>query len=230
MDFDLDLMKKLFPPKKALRTLKWGFPESRYSAPVEDVEKKIPLIKKGCKFAGGGEFMEEVHAKEYGEGVYAYFIVRADKKTEEETIFSDAYMLREDDKLGFDVQSSFKISENLDKMGYRHIFDREITVWSFRLGLRAINAFEITDFGGFIEIGLPATKIATIRESDEKWVKPYFEKLGIKKEDVVPTDVITLQLMSMMQSEQEGQKEEQPKDKGKPGKSMGMGKGGGNLF
>ncbi|MFH1442969.1 MAG: hypothetical protein ABIG96_02955 [Candidatus Micrarchaeota archaeon] len=236
MEFDLDLMKTLFPPKKPVHMLKWGYPEARFSAAVEDVEKKIPPIKKGCKFAGGGEFMEEIHAKEYGPGIYAYFVVRTDKKTEEETIFADAYMLREEEKLGFDVQQAYKISENLDRMGYQHVFDRDIKVWSFRAGLKFVNAFDIADFGGFIEVGLPATKVKSIRDIDEKWWAPFFEKLGIKKEEVIPTDVITMQMMTIMQAEEEAAKMEGNAGGGqegmKPqtgGKKLGFG-GKGNLF
>ncbi len=233
MEFDLDLMKQLFPQaKKPAHTMKWGFPEARYTAPVDDIEKKIPILKKSCKFAGGGEFREEVHAKEYGQGVYAYFVVRTDVKTEEETIFADAYMLREEEKLGFDIQQAYKISEDLDKMGYQHVFDREITVWSFRSVLRNVNAFSVAEFGDFIEVGLPATKLQSMRDIDEKWVFPFFEKLGIKKEDAIPTDPITLQLMTMLQAQEEAEVQ-QAKGKGSAGvkgKNLGMGGGKGNLF
>ncbi|MFH0972211.1 MAG: hypothetical protein V1835_06645 [Candidatus Micrarchaeota archaeon] len=233
MEFNLDLMKTLFPQSgKPMHMLKWGYPESRYTAPVGDIEKKIPILKKSCKFSGGGEFMEEVHAKEYGQGVFAYFVVRTDKKTEQESMFADAYMLREDDKLGFDVQQAFKISEDLDKMGYRHAFDREIIVWSFRSIAKTVNAFSVADFGDFIEVGLPATKMKSMRDLDEKWVFPFFERLGIRKEEVIPTDLLTLQLMTMLQAQQEA--DAQPKGgeaKGRGGKVLGMGGGQkGNLF
>ncbi|MFH1751066.1 MAG: hypothetical protein ABH863_05280 [Candidatus Micrarchaeota archaeon] len=247
MRFDLDLMKALFPPrKKPVHTMKWGFPEARYTAAVEDVEKKIPAIKGKAKFAGGGEYLEEIHAKDYGNGVFAYFIVRIDKKTEAETVYSEAYMLREEDKLGIDAMDAFKVSQDFEKLGYRHLFDREIMVWSFRRLLKVVNAFDIADFGNFVEVGLPATKIASARETDEKWKDGFFLKLGMKKEDAVPTDAITLQLVTMMDKEQQQEFAEKQNSGmagegsqgGEPSthapaqqkKSMGFGKGKGNLF
>src|SRR3989344_3273031 len=224
MQFDLDLMKALFPPKKKpVHTLKWGLPEARYTAALEDVEKKIPLMKKSARFAGGGEYIEEIHAKDYGNGIYAYFVVRIDKKTEEELVFSEAYMLREEDKLGFDAMDAVKISGDFDRMGYKHLFDREIMVWSFRSIARVINAFDITDFGNFVEVGLPATKIASVRDIDEKWKDGFFEKLGVKKPDIIPTDPITLQLVTMMDSQQ--QEEFSKKQAAGPGGAEGASAG-----
>ncbi|MEK6954893.1 MAG: hypothetical protein AABX01_07820 [Candidatus Micrarchaeota archaeon] len=242
MQFDLDLMKALFPPKKKpVHLMKWGLPEARFTTPVEDVEKKIPIIKGKTKFAGGGEFLEEIHAKDYGNGVYSYFIVRIDKKTEEETVYSEAYMLREDEKLGIGAMDAFKMSQDFEKLGYKHLFDREITVWSFRSLLKVVNAFNVTDFGDFVEVGLPATKLATMRDIDEKWKDGFFLKLGVKKEDVIPTDPITLQLVTMMDPEKQQQFGEQQNaslgNSAQGGlssqpqkKSMGFGKGKGNLF
>ncbi len=228
MEFDLDLMKLLFPAKKPKpkHLMKWGYPEARFTAAVDDVEKKIPKIKKLAKFAGGGEFIEEIHAKDYGQGIFAYFIVRTDKKTEQETVFSDAYMLREEDKLGFDVQQAFKISQDFDQMGYRHVFDREIMVWSFRSVLRVVNAFDVADFGQFVEVGLPATKMASVREIDEKWVYSFYEKIGIKRPDVIPTDLITLELATIMEEENAGANPQAQTGANK----MGFGGGKGNLF
>jgi hypothetical protein len=105
--------------------------------------------------------------------------------------------------------------------------------------LRTINAFTSADFGDFIEIGLPATKLPTMRELDEKWAYLTYERLGIKKEEVIPTDVITMQLFTIMQAEDAAkqQQEQQVKQQGgqtsggkPPVKSMGMGGGKGNLF
>lgn len=241
MQFDLDLMKALFPPKKKpVHMMKWGLPEARFTASVEDVEKKIPLIKRSAKFVGGGEYIEEIHARDYGNGIYSYFIVRIDKKTEAEVVFSEAYMLREEDKLGFDAIDVYKMSQDFEKLGYKHLFDREIMVWSFKSIARFINAFDVRDFGYFVEVGLPATKLASMRDADEKWKDMMFLKLGIKKEDIIPTDSITLQLATMMDEQQQEQFAKQQGGSAgsdartspapQPKKSMGFGKGKGNLF
>ena len=200
-----DFSSIIFPKRKIpIHELKWKLPEGRMVAPIEDIEKKIPLIKKQAAFVFGGEFIEEIHAKEYGEGVYAYFILRTDKKTEKEQLVADAYMLREEEKLGMEVGSAYTVAQNLETMGYKYAFNRDVTVWSFRMGLITVNAYSIADFGDFIEVSLPATKLMKQREMDEKKAYLFFEKMGVKKEEVIPTDLITLQIYSLKQ-QAEGQ-------------------------
>ncbi len=185
--------------KPVVHELKWKLPEARLTAPVEDAEEFVGRVKKIGRFAGGGEFVDEVHAKEYGEGIFAYFIVRTNKKTQEEKIIADAYMLREEEKLGIEVESAYEIAENLEEMGYKHVLSREITVWSFFAGPLPVNVYSITDFGDFVEVSLPATKFDNIRKKNEEQAEKLFQKLGIRKEEVIPTDVTTLQYTVLQQ-------------------------------
>ncbi|MCX6767960.1 MAG: hypothetical protein NTY90_04520 [Candidatus Micrarchaeota archaeon] len=201
--FDLEVLRDFFLGKKKrkppVHELKWKLPEERLTAPVEDAEDLVGKMKKHGRFIGGGEFLDEVHAKQYGEGVYSYFIVRTDKKTQKEKIIADAYMLREEEKLGMEVESAYEIAENLDEIGYKTIFSREVTVWSFLSGALAVNVYSVTGFGDFVEVSLPATKLDAVRKKNEEQAQKLFEKLGIKKEELVPTDAITLQYTVMMQ-------------------------------
>ncbi|MFH0922564.1 MAG: hypothetical protein V1811_00725 [Candidatus Micrarchaeota archaeon] len=196
-----DFLKPNTAPKP--HKLKWEIPEARMTAPVEEIEKTIAAIEKSkAKFKSGGEFNDIIHVKEYGPGVYAYFIVRTAKKSEKETIVFDGYMLREDDHLGFEVQSRFSISEDLEKIGYQPAFEREVTEWRFvYLGLK-INAYKIKGVGNFIEVCLPATKIEKTRKLNEETAKKFFKMLGINEKEIIPTDVITLQLTAMLEQSQ----------------------------
>ncbi|MFH1199661.1 MAG: hypothetical protein V1708_01190 [Candidatus Micrarchaeota archaeon] len=204
MAMDFDLLKALFPPKKVpiQHKLKWNIPEARLTAPVEDAEKTVALVKKQAIFSGGGEFVEEVHAKEYGQGVYAYYVIRTDKRTQEETVHFDGYMLDEEDRLGMDVSNAATFAKDLEMMGYKYAFVREVEVWSLRMLTVTINVFSVTGLGDFVEVALPATKFAKQREKDEKMAEKFFEKLKVDKKDIFPTDLITLQMASM-QEEQE---------------------------
>jgi len=199
---DFLLGRKRKPP---VHELKWKLPEARLTAPVPDAEEWVGKLKKLGRFVGGGEFVDEIHAKEYGEGVYSYFIVRTDKKTQQEKLMADAYMLREEEKLGFDVESAYGIAENLEEMGYRMIFAREVTVWSFLSGALRVNVYSIVDFGDFVEISLAATKLDSVRKKNQEQAETLFGKLGVKKEEIIPTDAITLQFTLMQQAAQQQQ-------------------------
>ncbi|MFH0922891.1 MAG: hypothetical protein V1811_02420 [Candidatus Micrarchaeota archaeon] len=182
--------------KKPKHELKWKLPEVRLSIPIEDAEKTVYELKKNkARFASGGEFTDVIHAKKYAENVYAYFLVRTEKKTEKETLVADPYMLQEEDTLGTEVQSSYSMIEDLEKMGYKTVFTRAITEWRFSYGLLRAAVFQIEGFSSFIEIALPPTKIESVREMQEKQSFSLIEKLGFKKEDVIPLDVITIQML-----------------------------------
>ena len=112
------LKKPKFNPPKPVHKLKWKIPESKLTAPVADANLLVPQLKKLCKFIGGGEFVDAVNCKEFGENVFAYFIVRTNKKTEEEQVLFEGYMLQEEDKLGFDVQSSFSFMEDFQPSNF----------------------------------------------------------------------------------------------------------------
>lgn len=183
--------------KKPLHELKWKIPEGRLTAPLEDAEKTVAKLKKlRLKFVGGGEYVDVVHVKEFGENVLAYFVFRTDKKTEEETILFDGYMLLEDDKLGMDVESSYQMMESVKKMGYNEAFVRDVVVWRFSYLSITINIYSVTEFGDFVEVCIPATKFEKLRETMDKQANGLFEKMGIKKEEIIPTDMLTLQLIS----------------------------------
>ncbi len=181
--------------------LKWKLPEQRLTVPLEDGEKTVGALEKKVKarFLGGGEYSDMVHAKEFGEGVFAYIVVRTDKKTEEETVIAETYMLQEEEKLGFDVASAFKIVEDLKDMGYEPALERSYQTWRFmHFEIPAI-VYSIEGLGDFLELALPATNFVHQRERTEKKAFDLLGKLGFKKEDAIPTDVITLQLASQMQ-------------------------------
>ncbi|VVB66934.1 Uncharacterised protein [Candidatus Norongarragalina meridionalis] len=189
----------LFKKKPVQHSLKWPLPEERLTAPVADDEEAVAKIKKlHAKFVSGGEFVDMVYAKQYGEGVFAYMLIRTDKKTENETLLAETYMLNENEQLGVDVESSFSLGESLERMGYARAFPREVTEWRFGYMMLRIAVFEVADMGSFVEIALPSTKVDKIRELQEKTAYKFFEKIGIKKEEVIPTDVVTLQLAAMM--------------------------------
>ncbi|MDP3742489.1 MAG: hypothetical protein Q8R15_04185 [Candidatus Micrarchaeota archaeon] len=196
------LLSTFIKKKKAEHELKWKIPEARLTAPVEDVENYIGQLRKKSRFIAGGEYSDTVYYKEYGENVYAYFTVRVNAKTEEESLLFDGYMIQEEDKLNLEVASAYTIQPYLEKFGYKKAFERPITLWQFTAGIIGITANSIDDFGDFIEISLPATKFLKAREAAETFAFNFFEKLGVKKDDVIPTDVNTLQLMQTKQNPQ----------------------------
>ncbi|MEM4254964.1 MAG: hypothetical protein QXR53_01400 [Candidatus Norongarragalinales archaeon] len=187
----------LFPKKRKMHELKWKLPEVRMVFPVKDAEKTVYELKKNkAVFANGGEYFDIIHAKEYGNGVFAYFIVRTEKLTQKETLSFDGYMLQEEDRLGFEVQSSYSMAEQLEKLGYREVLAREAQEWNFTFGIVRIKVLDVKNFGSMIEFALPETKIDRAREAQEKTLEILFKKLGFDKSKAIPTDAITLQLVS----------------------------------
>ncbi len=190
--------------KKTRHELKWPLPEMRLTVPLEDCEKTVGELKRAhARFVSGGEFVDVVHAKQYAEGVFAYFIIRTDKKTEKETLFADAYMLQEEERLGVEVSASYSVIEDLEKLGFKKAFERDVTEWRFFYATIRAAVFEIAGFGSFLEIALPQTKFEKAREASEKTAFALLAKLGFKKEEAIPTDVITLQLLTQKQAEEE---------------------------
>ena len=174
----LNVFGKKKPP---LHELKWKIPEARLTAAVDDIEKYIGLLRRKTRFITGGEFVDSVYYKEYGENVYAYFTVRIDSKTQQENLLFDGYMIQEEDKLDLEVASAYTIQTYLEKLGYKKGFDRSLTVWKFTAGIITLTAYSIDDFGDFIEISLPGTKFVKAREATEQFAFNLFEKIGIKK-------------------------------------------------
>ena len=212
-DFDLSrLLESLSGRKKpVVHELKWKIPESRSCAPLQDAETAVAKLRKFCVFKSGGEYYDTIYTKEYGDGVFAYFIVRTDKRTEKETLVFDGYMVQEEDeKLGFTLETGFEMMRNLASMGYKQEFSREVTEWNFTYHLLSVSVYDITDFGAFVQVSMPATKIEGTRRLAEKSVDAFFDKMKVQKRDIIPTDVITLQVMLSHQAA-EDQKQKVPK-------------------
>ncbi|MBI5226046.1 hypothetical protein HY994_02280 [Candidatus Micrarchaeota archaeon] len=202
----LQALIPLLPKKKPVHKLKWKLPEQRFCAPIEDAEKRVfELEKLKAKFVSGGEFMDVVHAKPYGEGVFAYFIVRTEKKTEDEHILFDGYMIQEEEPLGLNLSSSFSFMEDLEGLGYKQSLQRAVTEWRFLMLPVKVAVFDVEQFGAFMEFALPATNFENDRKRQEKKLDDLFKKFGLKKEDALPTDVITLQWLSQQQEAAQGQ-------------------------
>ncbi len=198
----LQALIPLMPKKKPVHKLKWKLPEQRFSVPVEDAEKRVgDLEKMHAKFVSGGEFMDVVHAKPYGEGVFAYFIVRTEKKTEDEHVLFDGYMIQEEEPLGLNLSSSFSFMEDLEQLGYQQSLQRAVTEWRFLVPPLKIAVFDVDGFGQFMEFALPATNYENDRKRQEKKRDELFKKFGFKMEDALPTDVITLQWLSQQQEQ-----------------------------
>lgn len=204
--FFMAFLDFLLPKRKPKHELKWPLPEMRLTVPIEDAEKVVGDLKKAhARFASGGEFLDVIHAKQYAEGVFAYFIMRTDKKTEKETLFADAYMLQEEERLGVEVTASYSVIEDLEKLGFKKSLERDVTEWRFLYATIRAAVFEVAGLGSFLEIALPQTKFEKAREASEKTAFALLAKLGFKKEEVIPTDVITLQLLSQRQAEEQEQ-------------------------
>lgn len=187
-------------PKKPVHKLKWKLPEMRLSIPVPDAEDAVAKVKKlGGKYLSGGEFSDTVYAKPYGEGVFAYFLVRVEKKTENEHLLFDGYMIQEEEPLGLTLSSSFSVMEDLEELGYERILSREVTEWRLSLPFLRAAVFDIAEFGAFIELALPATNFADARDKQQKKAEDVLKKLGVKVEEALPTDVVTLQYLSQQQ-------------------------------
>ena len=214
-------------PGPAHHELKWKIPESRLCAPIADAEATVASLRKSSAFLSGGQFVDSIYARDYGQGIFAYFIVRTGKKDEKETLLFDGYMVQEEDeKLGLNIEVSFELMKNLGAMGYEQEAVRELTEWNFNhLGL-PVSVYDITDFGQFVQASIPATKFEHVRRITEKKADRFFEHQKIAKRDIIPTDVITLQVMLARQLVQS--------QKGQPkiGSKFPLGKDGskGNLF
>ncbi|MFA5246542.1 MAG: hypothetical protein WC408_01470 [Candidatus Micrarchaeia archaeon] len=207
-DFDFSKVLEFFSGRKkpVVHELKWKIPESRSCAPLEDAETTVAQLRKLCIFKAGGEYMDTIYTKEYGDGVFAYFIVRTDKRTEKETLIFDGYMVQEEDeKLGLNLETGFEMMRNLTSMGYKQELGREVTQWDFTYHMLSVSVFEIADFGAFMQVCVPATKIESARRLSEKANNLFFEKMKVQKRDIIPTDVITLQVMLARQAAEEQQ-------------------------
>lgn len=202
----LQALIPLLPKKRPVHKLKWKLPEQRFTAPVEDAEARVGALEKmTAKFVSGGEFMDVVHAKPYGEGVFAYFIVRTEKKTEDEHVLFDGYMIQEEEPLGLNLASSFSFMEDLEQLGYTQALQRAVTEWRFLVLPVKVAVFDVEGFGRFMEFALPATNYEADRKKQEKKLDDLLKKFGFKKEETLPTDVITLQWLSQQQEQsQEG--------------------------
>lgn len=199
----LQALIPFLPKKKPVHKLKWKLPEQRFSVPVEDAEARVAVLEKlKFKFVSGGEFMDAVHAKPYGEGVFAYFIVRTEKKTEDEHVLFDGYMIQEEEPLGLNLSSSFSFMEDLEQLGYKQSLQRAVTEWRFLAMPVKVAVFDVEAFGQFMEFALPATNYEDERKRQEKKLDDLFKKFGFKKEDALPTDVVTLQWLSQQQDAQ----------------------------
>lgn len=197
----MGLFDFLLPKKRAEHELKWKLPEARLVFVVKDAEKAVYDLKKNkAVFVSGGEFFDVVHAKQYGQDTFAYFIVRTEKKTGKEFLSFDGYMLQEEDKLGFEVQSSYSMIEQLDKLGYKEVLARELQEWDFNFGVLRVKALDIKDLGALVEFALPETKFERAREAQEKTLDILLAKMNLKKEEGMPTDAITLQMLSSQKS------------------------------
>ncbi len=198
----LQALIPLLPKKKPVHKLKWKLPEQRFSVPVEDGEARVGALEKmRAKFVSGGEFMDVVHAKPYGEGVFAYFIVRTEKKTEDEHVLFDGYMIQEEEPLGLNLSSSFSFMEDLEQLGYKQSLQRAVTEWRFLVPPVKVAVFDVEAFGQFMEFALPATNYENDRKRQEKKRDELFKKFGFQTDEALPTDVITLQWLSQQQEQ-----------------------------
>lgn len=188
--------------KKIQHSLKWSIPEARKTVQINDVNKTIETLKTKAKFLTGGQFKDVVYSKQFSDTVFAYFIIRTDVRTEEEKLIFDGYMLEEDEKLNFDVSSSYSIMPNLEKMGYFEVFERNITLWSFIYLNLTVNIYSVDGFGDYLEITLPQTKIENARKLAENNVLKILHLVGSSQSDVIETDVITLQLSKILEEQQ----------------------------
>ena len=96
-----------------------------------------------------------------------------------------------------------------------------MTEWKFQSISFSATVYDINGFGAFIEVVLPAVKVEREREKHEKLAYAFFEKIGIAKAEIIPTDVITLQLVTTMQQApqpRESGREDEPKQLSGPKK------------
>lgn len=198
-----DWVHAFLPRPKPVHLLKWKIPEARLTAPVDDAETIVGKLK-GLKarFISGGEYRDVVYFKEFGEGVMAYFIVRTDVRTSQETLLFEGYQLEEEEPLGLDVESAFGMMKNLQQLGYSPALERKVVVWKFQYGLLPVVVYDVDGFGDFVELALPSTKLVKARELNQKQAEQLLTKLGLAMDQAVPTDVITLQYLSQREGKQ----------------------------
>jgi len=209
-----DVIKKLLQKRKE-HELKWELPELKMSAPIKSADVAIPVVKKVAKFVSGGEFADEVWAKQFSEGIYAFFVVRVEQNTGQETTFFEGYQIEETVPLGVELYSRYQFERNLPELGYQQAFNRKLRVWNFLYKMLPLQIFDIEDFGSFAQVSLPPTKIASARELNRKNAQEFFKKIGMSKDEILPVDVITLQFYALLQAAQQpGQEGGQEKEKG----------------
>lgn len=197
---ELQSLVPFLPKKKPVHKLKWSLPEQRVTLPVQDAEKTVfELKKKGAKFVSGGEFSDVIHAKEYGQGVFSYFFVRIEKKTEDEHVLFDGYMIQEEEPLNLDLTSSFPFMEDLEQLGYQQVLQRSVTEWRLSKAPLKLVVADVEGFGKFLEIALPATKLEKQRQTQEKALEDLAKKMGFTLQEAIPTDLVTLQWLSEQQ-------------------------------
>jgi len=201
-----DLLGFLKPKtQKKMHKLNFPLPEMRLTVPLKDVNETVTKMRKGgAKFVGGGEFADRVYRKEYGSGAYAYYWLRTDARTEKESLVFDGYMIQEKERLNLDVVSAYSLAENLPQMGYEEVFNRQVTERRFLSGFLRALVIEVDGLGDFLELALPETKVDKTRELQEKTAFKLLEKLGFKKDEVIPVDVLTIQGLSQQQPKQKG--------------------------
>ncbi len=191
-----DVEKLLGLKKPPIHKLKWKLPELRFVFPTKDAEAAVAKIRKLAVFKQGGAFNDTILMKEYGEGVFAYFIIRSDKRSEEESVLFDGYMIQEEEPLGLSIESGFSTQESLQKLGYSPAFTRSLTEWRFSTINFRVGVFQIEGLGPFIEFALPQTDLEKTREIQQKAFDLAVKRLGLRQKDALPADVITLQLLS----------------------------------
>lgn len=188
--------------KRKEHELKWKLPETKLCAQLGDAAAAISAVRRRARFVEGGEFTDEVYAKQHAEGVYSYFIVRTDKKSGEERLLFEGYQLQEEDKLGVDVESKYPIMQDVERLGYALAFERALRFWGYVSKNIVLRIYDIDGFGAFAEITLPPTKMERQRAAAEQQAKDMFAALGIKPDDVMQTDVISLQYYALLQEAQ----------------------------
>lgn len=212
--FNIDPLRPIFAKlvraKQTFHVKKWELPEEKLTVGIPDAHLAVAELKKNLNFIGGGEFSDLIHAKEYGNGIFAYYIIRTEKHTEKEQVLFEGYMIQQTEKLGISLQSKYSMSRYLSDLGYKPFFQREIVLWSFMFNKTRVDVLDVAGFGAMIEISIPPTKIEAQRKADELSAISLLESLGIKKQEITPVDSITLQyyIMQQMAAQQQAQQQQ----------------------
>lgn len=193
--------------KKKAHKLKWSLPEMRLTIPLTDLNKTVgDLKRKGAKFIGGGEFVDQIYRKEYGPNTYAYYLLRTDAKTQEEKLVFEGYMIQEKDHLNLNMSSGYSLSQTLPNMGYEKAFDRHVTEQRYSSGFLQVLVINVDNVGSFLEVAIPQTKMDKTRELQQKMAFTLIKGLGFKEEEVIPVDVLTIQGLSQQQPKKDEKK------------------------